>query len=139
MRELALSALARKLAEQPASQIEELQRAACEAIAQAHHAAGLDGAPPTISVSYVRRVFWAWGYSWHKRVPVQINKFTPLNMTRYVDYYLWVMQQPLERLKFLDECHIVPRGPSFVLDLVLLFPVPLGKSNYFKLIYVQYF
>lgn len=40
----------------------------------------------------------------------QLQKYTPENMRYYDTFVEWVRTVPVERLKFLDECHFVPKG-----------------------------
>ena len=120
LRAVVLSALARQIEDEPASRLEELIDVANGNIRFFYDEGGLEGPAPRVSESYVRRVFWSWGFIWKKRVPVQSHKFTDENLQRYANYLIWVAQQPLERLKFGDEVHFVPRGALALIQCVHL-------------------
>jgi len=54
---------------------------------------------------------WLKDHHWSLQIPthLQLQKFTPDNIVRYKTFCNWVLRQPLEKLKFLDECHFVQR------------------------------
>ena len=47
------------------------------------------------------------GWSWQVPTRFQIKKYEPDNMIRYLKYLKWVGQQLWDKLKFLDEAHVV--------------------------------
>ena len=49
------------------------------------------------------------GWSWQVPTQFQIKKYEPDNMIRYLKYLKWVGQQPWDKLKFLNEAHVVSR------------------------------
>jgi hypothetical protein len=63
-----------------------------------------------LSEKYVRRIFQSWGWSWKVPTVVQLHKFTPDNMARYLDYVIFMRSIPLHRIVFTDESHFCSRG-----------------------------
>jgi len=64
----------------------------------------------SISRSSTSRLLKSWRWSWKVPSHVQINKFSQENMEYYYHYVNWVLSQNPEKLKFVDESHIVPKS-----------------------------
>jgi len=53
----------------------------------------------------LKQLRWSWRIPSH----VQIHKFRDDNLERYAHHVAAIQHIPWDRLKFLDECHVVPR------------------------------
>lgn len=62
-----------------------------------------------VNVFYIQRIFKKWRWVHKKASRVQIHKYTKANIIRYINFVVGVWEIPWRRLKFLDECHFVPR------------------------------
>lgn len=78
-----------------------------------------------ISSIALYRLLKAMGWSWRVPNRFQTNKYTYVNLLYYCSYLQTIQNIPLEKLKFVDEAHVVSRelGTSKVLGLV-------GKRTY---------
>jgi hypothetical protein len=111
----------------PESQMDILTDVANRAIRVFAEDRGVE--PVGVSSRWVARVFESWRWSWKVPTVVQLHKFTPENIQRYINYVIFVAGIPLRRLKFADEIHFVSRG-TFPL-YPSLFPVRIFSSNNF--------
>ncbi len=118
-REFVYAALWKQINDFPESQLPILTTIANEAITVFAEDRGVD--PVEVSQRWVRRVFASWRWSWKVPTVVQLHKFTPQNIERYVNYLVFVAGIPLNRLKFADEIHFVSKGILPRLPLVSSF------------------
>lgn len=110
-RDFVCAAIWHQINEFPDSQLLTLTTVANQAAALIAEERGLE--PRTVSQRWVSRLFKDWNWSWKVPTVVQLHKFTPDNISRYVNYVVYVAGISLERLKFVDEIHFVSRGPPF--------------------------
>lgn len=64
----------------------------------------------TTSKMFFSRLFRRWGWSFKQPETKHIAKYSTGNIMNYIQFLLFVRRVPLQRLKFLDESHLVPRG-----------------------------
>lgn len=102
------ASLWRQINDFPESQMATLTDVANEAIRVFAEDRGVE--PVEVSRRWVARVFKSWRWSWKVPTVVQLHKFTPENIQRYLNYIVFVAGIPLRRLKFADEIHFVSRG-----------------------------
>jgi len=62
-----------------------------------------------VSKSTLSRTFRRWRWSWKVPTRFNINKYSPDNIERYINYILWIQNKPWLKIKYLDECHFVSR------------------------------
>ena len=109
-KEFVYAALWRQINAFPESQLNTLTLVANIAIQVFAEDAGLQ--PVAVSTKWVSRVFKSWRWSWKVPTVVQLHKFTPENIERYVNYVFFAAGIPLHRLKFADEIHFISKGTA---------------------------
>jgi len=65
-----------------------------------------------VTRSVVQRLLKKLRWSWRIPTKVQINKFSQQNLLRYAVYIDSIQSIPWDKLKFMDEAHIVSRSLS---------------------------
>jgi len=107
-RDFVCAAIWKQINDFPDSQLPILTTVANQAAAVIAEDRGL--VAKAVSQKWVARLFKDWRWSWKVPTVVQLHKFTPENISRYVNYLVYVAGIPLHRLKFTDEIHWISRG-----------------------------
>jgi hypothetical protein len=73
------------------------------------HAAAIQGTLPMVNNADIKRKFKQWHWSLKKPSHQQLQKYSIVNIGRYLQHVTGILQFPVERLKYLDESHFVSR------------------------------
>lgn len=63
-----------------------------------------------LSNTTTKRLLKSWNWTWKVPTYVQLNKYTESNLTYYGYYMLFLKRVDISKLKFVDECHFVPKN-----------------------------
>jgi transposase len=66
-----------------------------------------------VNAQYVKRIFAKWQWNYKKPEVKQIHKYSSANMLKYSLYLSEIYFIPYDKLKFLDETHIVHKDLAF--------------------------
>lgn len=62
-----------------------------------------------INEKFIRRIFLRWRWTCKKPIKRQLQKYSVVNIQRYLHYIVDILGIKMSRLKFADECHFVPK------------------------------